>query len=452
MRFHLTTFGCQMNVNDSQWLGRSLQALGWEESSDDQADLLVINTCSVRDKPEQKVYSHLGRLRDFCLDNPELFVAVGGCVAQQVGERFWNRFPFVRLIFGPDGLPMVPGAVMRLLREPGLRISLLDFSERFPEREAMLPEFGESARAFVNITQGCDNFCAYCIVPLTRGRQRSRSSASILEECRALISRGVVEITLLGQNVNSYGLDAGGAEPPFPVLLASIAALPGLRRLRFTTSHPKDLSDQTIEAFGRLENLCPQLHLPLQSGSNSVLRVMGRKYTLETYLRQVELLRRARPDIALSTDLIVGFPGETEHDFEQTLDALRTVGFESSFSFMYSDRPGTRAASMEGKIPQEVKARRLQRLQRVQNETSLACLHAQVGRLAQVLVEGPSRKPVKPFVGAMGNAESMRGRDEAGRVVNFRPSTGCDLGNKLVFVRIMEAKKHTLWGSMEERP
>jgi len=353
-----------------------LQALGWEESSDDQADLLVINTCSVRDKPEQKVYSHLGRLRDFWLDNPELFVAVGGCVAQQVGESFWNRFPFVRLIFGPDGLPMVPGAVMRLLQEPGLRISLLDFSEHFPEREAMLPEIGESARAFVNITQGCDNFCAYCIVPLTRGRQRSRSSASILEECRALISRGVVEITLLGQNVNSYGLDAGGAEPPFPVLLASIAALPGLRRLRFTTSHPKDLSDQTIEAFGRLENLCPQLHLPLQSGSNSVLRAMGRKYTLETYLRQVELLRRARPDIALSTDLIVGFPGETEHDFEQTLDALRTVGFESSFSFMYSDRPGTRAASMEGKIPQEVKARRLQRLQRVQNETSLACLRA----------------------------------------------------------------------------
>jgi len=452
MRFHLTTFGCQMNVNDSQWLVRSLEARGWEESAEEQADLLVVNTCSVRDKPEQKVYSHLGRLRDYWLRNPDLFVAVGGCVAQQVGEAFWNRFPFVRLVFGPDGLAMVPGAVMRLFKEPDLRLSLLDFTERFPERETFLPEFGESPRAFVNITQGCDNFCSYCIVPLTRGRQRSRSSRSILEECRALISRGVLEITLLGQNVNSYGMDCGGTEPSFPELLTSIAALPGLKRLRFTTSHPKDLSDQTVEAFGRLENLCPQLHLPLQSGSNTVLQAMGRKYTMETYLEIVEHLRRVRPDIALSTDLIVGFPGETESDFDQTLDALQRIGFESSYSFMYSDRPGTRAACMHGKIPQEVKALRLQRLQSLQNELSQVHLRAQLGRLAQVLVEGPSKKQCASSADASTGGESMRGRDEAGRMVNFKAGVGFDSGKTLVFVRIVEAKKHSLWGIMEERP
>lgn len=452
MRFHVTTFGCQMNVNDSQWLRHGLKALGWEEGAEDQADVLVVNTCSVRDKPEQKVYSHLGRLRDYWLKNPDLFVAVGGCVAQQVGERFWERFPFVRLVFGPDGLPMVPGALTRLIREPALRMSLLDFTDAFPERDAALPELGESAQAYVNIMQGCDNFCSYCIVPLTRGRQRSRASASILEECRALISRGVLEITLLGQNVNSYGLDAGGAEPGFPELLVSIAALPGLKRLRFTTSHPKDLSEQTIEAFGRMENICPQLHLPLQSGSDPVLRAMGRKYTLKRYLEKVERLRLVRPEIVLSTDLIVGFPGETEEDFEQTLEAVQQAGFESSFSFMYSDRPGTRAAGMEGKIPQEVKALRLQRLQNVQNELSHACLRAQVGRLAQVLVEGPSKKASSAPEDALWDGQSLRGRDEAGRVVNFKAGDGFDLGEKLVFVRIMEAKKHSLWGSMEERP
>lgn len=452
MRFHLTTFGCQMNLNDSQWLGHSLKVLGWWESAEDQADLLVVNTCSVRDKPEQKVYSHLGRLRKFWQKKPDLIVAVGGCVAQQVGEDFWGRFPFVRLVFGPDGLPMVPQTLARLVQEPQLRASLLDFSESFPERDAALPEAGESSQAYVNIMQGCDNYCAYCIVPFTRGRPRSRSSSSIIDECRALVSRGVLEITLLGQNVNSYGLDAVYSEPDFPELLVSIAALPGLRRLRFTTSHPKDLSEQTIKAFGRLENLCPQLHLPLQSGSDPVLRAMGRKYTLKRYLEKVERLRLVRPEIALSTDLIVGFPGETEEDFEQTLEAVQRVGFESSFSFMYSDRPGTRAAGMEGKIPQEVKALRLQRLQNVQNELSHACLRAQVGRLAQVLVEGPSKKASSVPEDAQCDGQSLRGRDEAGRAVNFKAGAGFDSGEKLVFVRIMEAKKHSLWGSMEERP
>jgi tRNA-2-methylthio-N6-dimethylallyladenosine synthase len=450
MRYHVTTFGCQMNVNDSLWLERGLKALGWEEDDEALADVLVLNTCSVRDKPEQKVYSHLGRLREYWVKKPNLIVAVGGCVAKQVGKALWARFPFVRLVFGPDGLPMVPQALVRLVREPDARLSLLDFTETFPERDPALPQAGESAQAYVNIMQGCDNFCSYCIVPLTRGRQRSRAGISILNECRALVSRGILELTLLGQNVNSYGQDTDGVEPCFPELLASIAALPGLRRLRFTTSHPKDLSEKTIEAFGHLDNLCPQLHLPLQSGADSILRAMGRKYTLETYLKKVELLRRARPDIVLSTDLIVGFPGETEEDFEQTMDAVAGIGFENSFSFVYSDRPGTKAALMENKVPMEVKADRLRRLQGLQNQLLEAALQRQVGQRVQVLVEGTSRRTSVAPEDIGHDGQCLRGRDEAGRMVNFTVRNGSDPSRKLVCVRILEAKKHSLWGKMED--
>ncbi len=450
MRFHITTFGCQMNVNDSLWLGSSLKALGWTETGEEQADLIVINTCSVRDKPEQKVYSHLGRLREYWEQNPALIVAVGGCVAQQVGEAFWGRFPFVRLVFGPDGLPMVPQTLERLAQEPQIRISLLDFSRTFPERETALPKSGERVQSFVTIMQGCDNFCAYCIVPYTRGRQRSRSHAAILDECRALLDHGVVEITLLGQNVNSYGLDAGADGHSFPDLLYSIANLPGLRRLRFTTSHPKDISERTIQAFGDLDCLCPHLHLPLQSGSDAVLRAMGRKYTLQEYLDKVGGLRQCRPDIALTTDLIVGFPGETEQDFAQTLAAVHAVQYENSFSFMYSDRPGTRAAEMENKIAPEVKAERLARLQALQNDLSQAALQHQVGRLAQVLIEGRGRKIATD--GGDDAGPCLRGRDEAGRVVNFTVRREDEASSKICRVRILEAKKHSLWGIVEEGP
>ena len=448
-RFHITTFGCQMNVHDSQWLARSLGDLGWEQGSETDAGVLVLNTCSVREKPEQKVYSHLGRLRDLWLRNPELLVAVGGCVAQQVGEAFFARFPYVRLVFGPDGLPMVPDGLARLTREPGLRLSLLDFTESFPERDAALPGKDVQRQAYVTIMQGCDNFCAYCIVPLTRGRQRSRASGSILAECRGLVDRGVREITLLGQNVNSYGLDSKGTgtagEPGFPALLKAIASLPGLRRLRFTTSHPKDLSSATIDAFGCHPNLCPHLHLPLQSGSDAVLRAMGRKYTLDRYLDLVEGLRRARPEIALTTDLIVGFPGETDRDFQHTLDAMRRVGFASSFSFVYSDRPGTRAANMDGKLDREVKAERLRELQDVQAGLSEQWLRGMVGGRVEVLVEGESKKTSEDL-------PSCRGRDEFGQTVNFPVPSGDpgDLVGNVVPVRIREAKKHSLWGCMEE--
>jgi len=441
MKFHVFTFGCQMNVADSDWLVRALKADQWTEAAEDEADLFIINTCSVREKPEQKVYSLLGRLKRYWERDRRVFAAVGGCVAQQVGEGLWERFPFVRLVFGTDGVAMAPQALRRLAAEPGLKISLLDFTDEYPERKQAWPEKGAGSQAFVNIMQGCDNFCAYCIVPYVRGRQKSRESRAVIEECRDLALRGVREITLLGQNVNSYGLDKHGDGTGFAELLHKVAAIPGLNRLRFTTSHPKDLDPAVIEAFGRLDNLCPHLHLPLQSGSDKVLKAMGRGYTMARYEAKIEALRAARPGLVLTTDLIVGFPGETEADFEQTMDAVARIGFESSFSFKYSDRPGVRAARMQPKVPEEVKTDRLARLQELQDRLTTRALAAKKGTLGLVLVEGPSKKQESGSV-------SWRGRDEAGRVVNIAASEGRDLTGDLVEVSIVEAKKHSLSGKV----
>ncbi|WP_457572072.1 tRNA (N6-isopentenyl adenosine(37)-C2)-methylthiotransferase MiaB [Desulfovulcanus sp.] len=442
MKFHIFTFGCQMNVCDSDWLCRSLTAMGFEQSTEEEADLFLINTCSVREKPEQKIYSLLGRLVSYWKKNKDIFVGVGGCVAQQVGEKFFQRFPHVRLVFGTDGIAMVPQAISRLIREPDLRLSLLDFEDYYPERENHWPE-KMPAQAYVNIMQGCDNFCAYCIVPYTRGRQKSRTSKAILDECRTLVNLGVKEITLLGQNVNSYGLDKFGDGVSFAELLYQVAAIDGLKRLRFTTSHPKDIADEVIKAFGDLPCLCPQLHLPLQSGSNRILKLMGRKYTREEYLNIVDGLRRVCPDIALTTDLIVGFPGETEEDFKQTLEMLELVHFENSFSFKYSDRPGVRAEKMQPKVLEEVKVRRLAVLQELQEKLTGASYAQRVGKVDEVLVEGPSKKQDKGM-------KFWRGRDLGGRVVNIPSSSDRDLTGELIRVKIVQAKKHSLMGEMIE--
>jgi tRNA-2-methylthio-N6-dimethylallyladenosine synthase len=294
-------------------------------------------------------------------------------------------------------------------------------------------------QAFVNIMQGCDNFCAYCVVPYTRGRQKSRSSKDIITECRELVSLGVREITLLGQNVNSFGLDKNGLEISFARLLGEINALHGLKRLRFTTSHPKDMSAELIKAFGELETLCPQLHLPLQSGSNKILESMGRKYTRKRYLELVAGLRQARPDIALSTDLIVGFPGETDDDFQQTLDMMNAVEFDSSFSFKYSDRPGVRSALMTPKITAEVKSSRLGILQKLQDEWTNKKLAQKVGTRDQILIEGPSKKQ-KPGV------RSWQGRDSGGRVVNIDLKTREDFTGRILEVEFVRSKRHSLEG------
>ncbi len=451
MKFHVITFGCQMNAHDSQWLTRAMEQRGWEESAEDQAQVFILNTCSVREKPEQKVYSCLGRLARHLGRSPERFAAVGGCVAQQVGREFFERFPAVRLVFGADGVARAPEALTRLAQEPGTRISLLDFLPTYEEREVALPQVetrpdrASPVSAFVNIMQGCDNFCTYCIVPFVRGRQKSRAPADILAECRALAENGVREITLLGQNVNSYGLDDCGQGLSFAQLLDQVAGIQEISRLRFTTSHPKDLAPEVVAAFARHENLCPQLHLPLQAGSDAVLKRMGRRYDRERYFSLVRDLRAARPDLALTTDLIVGFPSETEEDFLQTLEMMEAVRFAGAFSFKYCDRPGTAAARMDPKVPEEVAADRLSRLQKLQDGITEGYLGEQVGREVLVLFEGGSRKPGEDGGGAMG-------RDPWGRVVNVPGEDPAGLIGRQALVRILEAKKHSLLGKRVGAP
>lgn len=416
--FHIQTFGCQMNASDSDWLCRSLKARGFVEGPFEKATLYIINTCSVRDKPEQKVYSELGRIARHCKVNKRegITVCVGGCVAQQVGPKLVSRFPQVRLMFGTDGIARAPEAISRLMEEPKLRLSLLDFIDHYEERaDARIEAFSarknglpaaESgpdaaneanaddktpAAAFVNIMQGCDNYCTYCIVPYVRGRQKSRKTDAILRECAALIESGAREITLLGQNVNSFGQDKEGDGVSFAELLYKVAALPGLERLRFVTPHPKDIAPEVIEAFAELKNLCPRLHLPLQSGSDRILKAMNRRYDTARYLDIVSRLRKARPDILLTTDIIVGFPGETEEDFEATMRIMREAGFASSFSFVYSDRPHAKAVLLPGKVERTVALERLARLQEWQNQTSDGILENMVGKTSIILIEGKSR-------------------------------------------------------------
>lgn len=440
MKFHIITMGCQMNVADADWLARSLTSFGFAPAPEAEADIYVLLTCSVREKPELKVASLLGRLAEYRQQRPEAFVAVGGCVAQQHGAALWNRFPMVRLVFGADGIQAAPRAIARLVDEPRARVSLLDFTTSYPERDQAWPDDRVPPRTFVTIMQGCDNFCAYCIVPYVRGRQKSRGREAILTECRELAGRGAREITLLGQNVNSYGQDASGDGTSFPDLIASVAAIPGIARVRFTTSHPKDLSDALIARFADTPALCSSLHLPVQSGSDTVLARMGRGYTAADYRRLVEKLRRARPDIALSTDLIVGFPGETEADFRQTLDLVREVGFETGFSFMYGDRPGTASEGMSPKLSQEEKAARLTELQVLLDERLAASLTAQVGARSPVLVEGESRRATGP---------AWTGRDPGGRIVNLRLPDSMDHTGRIVIARIVQAKRHSLIGEAE---
>ncbi|UZP68690.1 tRNA (N6-isopentenyl adenosine(37)-C2)-methylthiotransferase MiaB [Desulfovibrio mangrovi] len=446
--FHIMTFGCQMNSNDSDWLKRSLVSRGFTEAAQpEEASVFILNTCSVREKPEQKVYSLLGRIQTMTKGREDILVAVGGCVAQQVGRGFFNRFKQVRLVFGTDGLASAPQALDRLVEEPQVRMSLLDFSEDYPEKDQEWSDGDVPAAGFVNIMQGCDNFCAYCIVPYTRGRQKSRSSQVVLDECRSLVSRGMRDITLLGQNVNSFGQDSHGDGTSFAALLHQVADIEGLERLRFVTSHPKDIADEVIDAFGTRENICPRLHLPMQSGSDRILKSMGRKYDITRYRSIVEKLRAARPDLQLTTDIIVGFPGETEEDFLQTLHVAQEIGFAQSFSFNYSDRPGTRAEMLADKVAKEVMQDRLQRYQDWQSEYTEQILQSMVGRKLDVLFEGMSKKP-----GGDEQNEAWQGRDVFGQLVHVTLPSGSAMAGKIMPVTITEAKKHSLIGEKAGEP
>ncbi len=456
--FHIFTFGCQMNMQDSGWITRALLSSGWEKAPADKARVLLLNTCSVREKPEKKVYSLVGRLKAFCDKDPDKLVAVGGCVAQQLGEKLLEQFSHVRLVFGTDQTVRVPEALETLLQNPEERLSIMDFEDRFTLRDLHLtaqnkgieafPVTHLPGQAFVNIMQGCNNFCAYCIVPFVRGPQKSRPTTDILNEVKILVQKGVREITLLGQNVNSFGLDKHGDGTSFASLLHQVGEISGLSRLRFTTSHPKDLAPEVIESFKTLPVLCPCLHLPLQAGSDTLLQAMGRGYTIKHYMGLVSALRRARPDIALTTDIITGFPGETEHDFQKTLDIVEQVNFISSFSFVYSDRPGTRSVTIEPKIDKEVALDRLKRLQGLQTKLTEKDLTARLKAECTLLLEGPSKKQ-----GYEREKVAWQGRDEQGRVVNVITNRNMKLkAGMFLPVRIVQAKKHSLMAETAGNP
>ena len=433
--FHIITFGCQMNANDSRWLAFSLAERGFVGAAAADAQVVVINTCSVREKPERKVAAALDGVRRVTRGNPGVLVAVAGCVAQQMGGKLFSPESQVRLLIGSDGLVRAPEAIERLLAEPGLRLELLDFTDRYEERGQVHGAPGPTAQ--VNIMQGCDNFCAYCIVPFTRGRQKSRAAASVLEECRARLKEGAREICLLGQNVNAYGQDKHGDGSTFSGLLARVAALPGLARLRYVTPHPKDMGPGDVSAFGELAPLCPRLHLPLQSGSDAVLRSMGRKYGSRDFLNLVERLRKVRPDMAFGTDIIVGFPGENEKDFEDTLNMVQACEFVSSFSFCYSDRPGTRAALFPDKVDPAVSRERLARLQALQDALTRRLLEKRIGQKTEILIEGRSRRQEA-------GKTSWQGRDPYGVPVHLALSGNAEYTGKMVSVIVTQSKKHTL--------
>jgi len=375
----------------------------------EEADLVLLNTCSIREKADQKIYSDLGTLRRWKLRRPGRLVGVGGCLAQQDGEELRKRAPHVDIVFGTHNIANLPEMVRRAERRlPTLAIGM-DEEMGHWDVAPHLPAGAVSA--MVAIMQGCDNFCAYCVVPLVRGREVSRPAGDILSEVRDLAGRGVVEVVLLGQNVNSYGKKEG--EIPFPELLRRISAIERIRRIRFITSHPRDLDDRTIRLFEEMETLCPHVHLPLQSGSDRVLEAMGRGYTRGEYLAKIDALRQVRPGIAFSSDFIVGFPGETEDDFRVTLSVMREVRFDSSFSFRFSSRPGTRAAEMKEKVDPQVAAGRLRRLQELQAMHTRERLTTLVGREVTVLVEGTSARD-----------PGMRcGRTACNKMVNFTPGS-----------------------------
>jgi tRNA-2-methylthio-N6-dimethylallyladenosine synthase len=428
------TFGCQMNHYDSERLAELLRGYGYQSVAEEgQADLVVINTCSVREKAEQKAFSYLGRLKAVKRRRPGLVIAMAGCVAQQSGDELLRRVPHLDVVAGTHGLAQVPHMLARL-EATGERQCGVDFTYDFGDAPdgTRKPE-SSTVSAYVTIMRGCDNYCAYCIVPWVRGRECSRPVAEIVGEVESLVASGTKEVVLLGQNVNSYGKGLPGS-PDFAQLLKEVGKVPGVRRIRFTTSHPKDLSPALMGCLAEIGPLCPHIHLPVQSGSDRILARMRRGYTSEHFLALVDELRRVCHDMAVSSDVIVGFPGETEADFGETLTLLEAARFDSLFSFMYSDRPKTPARRLGGKVPEEVKLERLQRLQRLQGGITLERNECQVGTVTPVLVEGPS---------PAGDGQ-WSGRSPQNRVVNFPGSP--DLVGREVPVLIRAACAHSLQG------
>ncbi len=468
-RLYIKTFGCQMNVYDTEQITRRLGGLGYVPADDpESADLIICNTCSVREKAEQKAFSFLGRLSSIKRRRPALLIGVGGCMAQRAKKRVLKRLPHVDFVFGTGAVPRIDSIVSRVETD---RLRIID-TELPGETAAYASLPGSSGQPspavsrFVTIMQGCDNFCSYCIVPFVRGREASRPPGAVAGEIEGLVRAGAREVTLLGQNVNSYGKKEGHLS--FPGLLRHIHAIDGLERIRFTTSHPKDLSDELIEAFATLPKLCRHIHLPVQSGSNRILNRMNRKYTAEDYVDKVDRLRAAAPGIAVTTDFIVGFPGETDDDFEQTLNIIRTIDFDALFAFAYSDRLETPAARFPDKIPAAVKRNRLHRLLALQ-EANMRSKHEQmVGTEIEILIDdygpAPPSTETRSFSGEP--EHQWTGRTPANRLVHIPESALTqaipplsredsprlkkkgipDLTGRLIPVKIESAFAHSLRG------
>ena len=432
-KFYIRTFGCQMNEYDSDKLADVLRATAGMEpaASVEEADLVLFNTCSVREKAQEKVFSDLGRVRQLKRTNPDLLIGVGGCVASQEGAGIVERAPFVDLVFGPQTLHRLPDLIEARRRSGRSQVDV-----SFPEVEKfdhLPPPRKDGASAFVSIMEGCSKYCSFCVVPYTRGEEVSRPFEDVLTEVAALTDQGVKEITLLGQNVNAYrGAMADGETADFALLLEYLAEMPGLERLRYTTSHPKEFTQRLIDAYAKVPQLVSHVHLPVQAGSDRILTAMKRGYTAVEYKSIIRRLRAVRPDICIASDFIVGFPGETEEDFAATMRLAEQVGFDASFSFVYSRRPGTPAASLADDTPQETKLERLQRLQALLNAQAQSISSAMVGTRQRILVEGPSKK----------DPGELSGRTENNRVVNFAGPER--LVGQLIDVTITAALPHSL--------
>ncbi|HRB09224.1 MAG TPA: tRNA (N6-isopentenyl adenosine(37)-C2)-methylthiotransferase MiaB [Ottowia sp.] len=433
----IKTFGCQMNEYDSAKMADVLGAAQDYQSTDnpEEADLILFNTCSVREKAQEKVFSDLGRVKH--LKARGTLIGVGGCVASQEGEAIIRRAPYVDVVFGPQTLHRLPELLAERQRAQAPQVDI-----RFPEIEKfdhLPPARVEGASAFVSIMEGCSKYCSYCVVPYTRGEEFSRPFDDVLTEVAGLADQGVKEVTLLGQNVNAYRGPMGdsGEIADFALLIEYVADIPGIERIRYTTSHPNEFTPRLIEVYGKVDKLVSHLHLPVQHGSDRILMAMKRGYTAMEYKSIIRKLRAVRPDISLSSDFIVGFPGETAQDFDKLMKLIEDVGYDASFSFIFSPRPGTPAASLHDDTPHEVKLQRLQHLQAVVEQNVRAISASRVGTRQRILVEGPSRR----------NPHELMGRTECNRIVNFDAGPrGARLVGQMIEVDITEALPHSLRG------
>jgi len=432
---YINTIGCQMNVYDSEQIARGMKTLRYKLTSfPDKADLIIVNTCAIREKAEQKVFSFLGRLDALKRKKPDLIIGVGGCVAQQEGAKILARVPHIDLVFGTNAIGRLPGIIEKI-ESKKCRVVDVEMTEEIEELDFISDKYDEGKiTSYVTIMQGCDNYCTYCVVPYVRGKEASRYPEIIVSEIRNIVESGVKEVTLLGQNVNSYGKKKGLCS--FPELLTLVNEIDGLLRIRFTTSHPKDLSDDLIIAFKHLDKLCNHIHLPVQSGSNNVLKRMNRKYTREIYLEKVDKLRNVCPDIAITSDIIVGFPGEEVADFRKTLDLIKQVEFDGLFAFKYSDRPNAAATRFPDKVSEKEKKKRLQQVLNLQDHFTTKKNRALEGSTPLILVEGLSKK--------QSNSKKLNR-------VNFFQSgdvVACDkiTRGQQINVRIVKAFPHSLWG------